>query len=138
MDFKFDMGAKVRVRLGKMASWTGTVTARIECPNLTPCYRIIIGNGNQFEVREKNMWLVSRIPRWLRLGAKIQWMGEGTPDVYEVVELAKGSRHRHARFIARRDAHERISSSCAPEDLKFWRPIVFKRKMSLTRKGSLP
>jgi hypothetical protein len=134
MDFKFDMGAAVRFRIGKYVC-EGTVTARIEA-GVHPHYRIQIGNGNEFQASEKHMWIVSCVPGWLHPGAMVQWVGEGPHEKYVVKELYRGGRYRTRSFAAERDlirpdgtsfGRERSSTECTPANMAFWRPWQEKK-----------
>ena len=134
MDFKFDMGATVRVRMGKLC-FEGKVTARMEA-GAHPSYRIQIIEGDEFEVAESHMWIVSCVPTWLRPGAEVQWMGEGPHEKYVVKELCRGGRYRNRSFAAERDlirpdgtsfGRERSSTECTPANMAFWRPWQEKK-----------
>jgi hypothetical protein len=118
MTFKFQMGATVKTRRG----WEGTVTARIETL-AGPSYRLKGNDGQECEAGEKSLWIVSRVPRWLKRGAEIQWLGEGAHLVYVVMALHRGSMHHPWSFTAQRK-NERMHSHCTPADMKFWRPVA--------------
>ena len=118
MEFKFTMGAAVRTRKGV----EGTVTARIELPS-GPHYRLQGAYRHEYEVAEKSLWLVSRVPRWLKRGAEIQWLGEGVHTVYTVKEMHRGSKHHPWSFTSEA-GNMRMHSHCTPADMKFWRPVA--------------
>lgn len=133
MEFMFGMGATVRVRKGKIV-FEGEVTARMEvgiCP--IAVYRIRFGDGckDECEVAENHLWIVSCVPKWLRPGAEVQWMGEGAHERYVVKELRGGCRNRPRSFEAERElirpdgtsvGRERMSTECTPANMAFWRP----------------
>jgi len=118
MTFKFQMGATVRTRQG----FEGTVIARIETLS-GPSYRLRGAGRQECEEAEKSLWMVSRLPKWLKRGAEIQWLGTGAHLVYVVIELHRGGRHHPWSFTAQR-GNERMHSHCTPADMKFWRPVA--------------
>jgi len=151
MDFKFGMGDAVRFRIGKHVC-EGTVTARMEV-GVHPHYRIQIGNGNELEVSEKHMRIVSCVPKWLRPGVEVQWMGEGPHERYVVTELCRGGRYRPRAFAAERElirpdgtsfGRERSFTECTPANMASWRPWQGKKpraragvpKRSIRKKSS--
>jgi hypothetical protein len=134
MDFKFGMGAAVRVRIGKYVA-EGIVTARIEA-GVHPHYRIQIGNGNEFQVSEKHMWIVSCVPGWLHPGAMVQWVGEGLHEIYVVKALHRGKKNRPWTFTAERElflldgipyGREKTFTECTPANMASWRPWQEKK-----------
>ena len=138
MDFKFKMGATVRTKLGT----EGDITVRIE-NQFGLSYRIQCNDGIEREVKEKDLWLVSCVPTWLRPGAEVQWMGEGLHEKYVVKELCRGGRYRPRAFGAERElfrpngtsiGRERMFTECTPANMAFWRPWKEKKK-SANRPG---
>lgn len=133
MKFKFDLGAKVRVRKDKIV-FEGEVTARMEvgiCP--IAVYRIRFGDGckDECEAAENHLWIVSCVPKWLRPGAVVRWLGEGAHERYVVKELCRGGRYRPWAFAAERElirpdgtsfGHERSFTDCTPANMALWRP----------------
>ena len=95
MAFKFAMGAAVRTRKGV----EGTVTARIELPS-GPHYRFQGAYRQEYEMPEKSLWMVSRLPGWLKPGEGIQWLGTGAHSVYVVKELYRGGKYHPWSFTA--------------------------------------
>ena len=128
MEFKFKMGAMVRRRPDIKKPWK--VVARIETTH-GPCYRISTVSGKTFEVKEKSLWLAHYVPRWLHVGAEIQWLGTSFHlSTYTVKEMHRGSKYKPGSFSAERNlvrsdgsscGTEKFSSSCVFEDMKFWR-----------------
>lgn len=128
MEFKFEMGAVVRMRPGTEELLR--VIARIETTH-GPHYRISTVAGGTSEVREKSLWLVHCVPRWLRPGAEIQWMGRGHHWIYVVRDVRRGSKCKSGHFTAKRKltkpdsssfGTESVHSRCLPDDMEFWRP----------------
>jgi hypothetical protein len=122
MEFRFSMGVTVRTQSGHV----GEVTARIEDMS-GPRYRFQHGDGRTYEEAEKSLWMVHCIPRWLRPGAEIQWMGTGIHSVFVVKELRQGSKY-HAWTFTAQNGNMRTHSYCTPADMRFWRPVAAEKE----------
>jgi hypothetical protein len=124
--FKFELGDVVSERKYKgRRRMEGKVTIRMN-----------FVSGNRYEFRpvdgfclvrdEKDLILADRRPSWLRKGAKVQWLGEGSHDVFVVTKIR---RTNPCSFEAERDiigksgklvGHVLSIFRCGAKDAKYW------------------
>jgi hypothetical protein len=128
MEFKFRLGDVVKMAHGPR----GEIIALVKTRHAL-LYRIRPeGSTPEYEAREASLWLVHCVPRWLRPGADVQWLGTGHHRIYTVVEVRHGNKYRPSVFVADRElirpdgssnGKERWASNCSPRDMRFWREV---------------
>jgi hypothetical protein len=134
--FKFELGDVVCEKIAKrVKELEGKITIRM---NLT--------SGNRYEFRlsdgfclvrdEKDLILADRRPSWLKKGAKVQWLGEGSHHVFVVTKVR---RTNPCSFEAERNiisksrklmGRELSIFRCGAKDVKYWAQYRGARRRS--------